>query len=85
MSNDILDSLVAEVAEVKSVNASVITLLAGLKAKLDEGIVSDDTEVLKNLSASLGESTKALSEAITANTPPPSPPVVNPLTEEPSV
>ena len=84
MSNDILDSLVAEVAEVKSVNASAITLLAGLKAKLDEGIDSGDTEVLKNLSANLGESTKALSEAVTANTPP-APPVVNPLTEEPSV
>jgi hypothetical protein len=64
-----LETLVSEVAEIKTVSESAITLLVGLKAKLDEAIASNDPQALIDLSNSLDASSKALAEAIAANTP----------------
>lgn len=68
MSNQ-LDALKAEVAENKSITNSAITLLTGLKAKLDDAIASGDPQQLQQLSDELGASNDALAAAITANTP----------------
>lgn len=62
-----LDTLKAEVAEQKTVIASAVTLLAGLKAKLDAA--GTDEAALAALSAELDTQTNALAAAILANTP----------------
>jgi hypothetical protein len=67
MSN-ILDTLTVQVAAVKTVNDSAITLLNGLHAKLDEAIANGDTAELQALSDSLGADTQALADAVSANT-----------------
>jgi hypothetical protein len=64
-----LETLVSEVAEIKTVSESAITLLVGLKAKLDEAIASNNPQALIDLSNSLDASSKTLAEAIAANTP----------------
>lgn len=68
-----LDQLKADVAAQATVNASAVTLLAGLKTSLDAAIAAnaegDDGAALAELSSSLEASTSALSAAITANTP----------------
>lgn len=66
MANE-LETLTAEVAETKTVMASAVTLLQGLKAKLDAA--GTDATKLAALSAELDTNTNALAEAITANTP----------------
>jgi hypothetical protein len=68
MANE-LDALKAAVEQNQTVTASAITLLQGLKQKLDEAIASGDPAKLHDLSAELGQSTDALAAAITANTP----------------
>jgi len=69
-----LDDLRTEVAETKTVAASAVVLLQGLKVALDEAIATGDPAALTALSAELDESTKALSDAVTANTPAPKTP-----------
>lgn len=66
MANE-LETLTTEVAETKTVMASAVTLLQGLKAKLDEAI--GNPAALAALSAELDTNTNALAAAITANTP----------------
>lgn len=63
------DNLKREIQETKSVNLSVIALLQGLKAKLDEAIASNDPAVLQELADSLELEQQSLASAITANTP----------------
>ncbi len=64
-----LDDLKAEVEKVKTVEASAVTLIIGLKAKLDAAIASGDPAALTALSADLDASATALGDAVTANTP----------------
>lgn len=66
MANE-LDNLTAEVAETKTVMGSAVTLLQGLKTKLDAAI--GNPAALAALSAELDTSTNALAAAIAANTP----------------
>lgn len=70
-----LDSLVAQVAALETVEDSAIALLTGLKTQLDAAIASGDTAALTELSARLGVDTQRLADAIVANTPaaPPAP------------
>jgi hypothetical protein len=62
-----LDKLTAEVAENKTVMQSAVTLLQGLKQRLDEA--GTDAAKLSELSADLDANTNALAAAVTANTP----------------
>jgi len=65
-----LDQLRADVAANRSVTESAIALLQGLKQKLDEAIVSDDSDAaLQELSDSLESETAKLAQAVSANTP----------------
>lgn len=76
--SDALTTLVEEVAENTSVTQSAITLLQGLKAKLDAA--GTDPVKLKELSDSLDASNKALADAVTKNTPAETPPTEEPTT-----
>lgn len=69
----LLDELVTEVEENKTVVASAVTLLQGLKEKLDAA--GTDPVKLKALSTQLSNQTDALAAAVVSNTP----------TEEPTV
>jgi hypothetical protein len=64
-----LTDLQAAVAAEDTVIASAVTLLEGLKAKLDAAIAAGDPVALKALSDDIGNQTAALSAAVTANTP----------------
>ena len=68
-----LDALTAKVAETKTIAASAVTLLQGLKAALDAAIAAnnagDNGAALDALAADLGSTDAALAAAITANTP----------------
>ncbi len=68
MANE-LDDLKAAVAKDTAVDQSAITLLNGLKAKLDAAIASGDPAQLTALSAQLGSNAQGLADAVTANTP----------------
>jgi hypothetical protein len=68
MANE-LDDLKAAVAKDTEVDQSAITLLKGLKEKLDEAIASGDPAQLKALSDQLGSNSQALADAVAANTP----------------
>lgn len=63
----LLDELTVEVSEVTEVVASAITLIEGLKDKLDAA--GTDPVKLKALSDQLHEQRKALAAAVAANTP----------------
>lgn len=62
-----LSKLEQEVSENKTVMQSAVTLLQGLKQKLDEA--GTDAVKLKELSDELDSNTNALAEAVSANTP----------------
>jgi hypothetical protein len=64
-----LEDLKNSVANVLTVEQSAVTLIQGLKARLDAAIESGDPDQLKQLSAELGQSSAALSAAVLANTP----------------
>jgi peptidoglycan hydrolase CwlO-like protein len=68
-----MDALVAQVAANKTVTESAVTLLQGLKAQLDAAIASGDPAALQALSDSLAAQDTALADAVTANTPAPTP------------
>lgn len=64
-----LDDLKTAVAQNRDVTESAITLLQGLKQKLDDAIASGDPAALTQLSADLGSETTRLADAVSANTP----------------
>lgn len=64
-----LDDLKTAVTKDTEVGQSAITLLTGLKAKLDDAIASGDPQALKDLSTQLGTNADALAAAVVANTP----------------
>lgn len=67
-----LDALTQQVTDIGTVEKAAVTLLQGLKAKLDAAIASsgtDDGAALQALSAQLGTSKDDLAAAIVANTP----------------
>lgn len=68
MANE-LDDLKAAVAKDTEVDQAAITLLNGLKQKLDDAIASGDPAQLSALSAQLGSNSDALAAAVLANTP----------------
>ena len=67
----VLDDLKARVAANTTVIESAITLIQGLKAKLDEAIASGDPAALQALSDELGAEDTKLADAVVANTPTP--------------
>lgn len=74
MPNPNIDLLVTEVSETTTVQASSVTLLNGLSARIqtikDElAALGIDNATLNQLSTDLDTSTNALAEAVTANTP----------------
>ena len=74
MPNENLDNLVNEVSQTTTVQQSAVTLLNGLKSRLDAAIaelaaLGIDNATLNALSTDLDTSTNALADAITANTP----------------
>lgn len=83
----VLTQLQQQVEANTVVTESAITLLAGLKQKLDEGIAAlaqnaSDTSALNALSDALGAETAKLADAIVANTPATAP---APAAETPAV
>ena len=64
-----LDDLQAAVAAESTIIDSAITLLNGLKTALDAAIASNNPAALTQLSADITAKTKALSDALVANTP----------------
>lgn len=64
-----LDDLRREVEEDGTAVASAVTLLEGLKAKLDEAIASGNMQAVKELSDQLSSNTDRLAAAVVANTP----------------
>ncbi|MEO6588946.1 MAG: hypothetical protein ABIP06_06430 [Pyrinomonadaceae bacterium] len=64
-----LDNLRREVGETKTVAASAVALLRGLKAKLDEAIASGDPAAIQALADEIDTDTNALAAAVTENTP----------------
>lgn len=64
-----LEDLSREVSEVKTAADSAITLIEGLKARLDDAIASGDMAQVQTLADSLSESTDRLAAAVLANTP----------------
>jgi hypothetical protein len=63
-----LDDLKAQVAANTTVAQSAVTLIQGLKQKLDDAIASGDPAALKALSDQLATDDAALAAAVTANT-----------------
>ena len=73
-----LDQLIVQVGETESVEESVITLLQGIKARIDELVAEElDLEATKaklvELSTDLDASEKAVADAVANFTPPPPP------------
>lgn len=65
-----LDSLTAAVARNTDVTGSAVTLLQGLKTKLDELIAAgSNPAALQALADSLGADTQKLADAVVVNTP----------------
>ena len=73
-----LDTLVAKVTALETVEESAIVLLQGLKAALDEAIAAGDVQTLQALSDRLAADTQKLADAILANT------LAEPLPPEPA-
>ena len=65
----ILENLAKEVAETKAVNQSAVTLIQGIKAKLDEALANGDLAAVQALADELDTSTNELAAAVAANTP----------------
>jgi len=69
-----LADLAIKVQRNNEVDASAILLLQGIKAALDEAILSGNPAEIQRLSDELGTSTEALAAAVAANTPTVPPP-----------
>jgi hypothetical protein len=63
-----METLRTEIAEVKTVQASAVSLIGGLVAKLEEAVAADDIEAVAALTAELKVSTDPLAAAVAANT-----------------
>ena len=63
-----LDTLVATVTELETVEDSVVALLEGLHAKLDEALANSDLPAIKELNDRLKLDIQKLSDAAVANT-----------------
>lgn len=68
MANELAD-LQREVTENNDVIDSAVTLIQGIKAKLDEAIASNNPAALAALSTALDTQSKKLADAVAANTP----------------
>lgn len=68
MANE-MDDLVAAVNKDTEVDQSAITLLEGLKSKLDAAIAGNDMTAIKALADQLGTNQQKLADAVLANTP----------------
>lgn len=66
-----LDTLEADVTAQSTVIDSAVTLLNGLKAKLDAAIASGDMSRVAAVNAEIEAKTAALASAVQANTPTP--------------
>lgn len=64
-----LDNLRREVEEQRTITQSAISLIEGLKTRLDEAIASNDMEEVQRLADELDAQQTSLAAAITANTP----------------
>lgn len=62
-----IQKLTQEVAEMKEVNTSAITLITGLAQQIRES--KDDADALDKLAGDLDAQAKSLAAAVTANTP----------------
>ena len=64
-----IDALRQEVQETRDVTQAAVTLLQGLKQRLDEAIASGNMGDVQALADDLDASNRALADAIAANTP----------------
>jgi predicted nucleotide-binding protein (sugar kinase/HSP70/actin superfamily) len=64
-----LDTVIAKVSALETVEDSAIALLVELKAKLDAAIASGDLAALKDLADRIGADTAKLAQAVVDNTP----------------
>lgn len=77
MANPIIDQLTAEVERAKTIEASAITLINGIAARIDAavqqalqgGATAQELQPLTDLSTSLKAEDDALAAAVQANTP----------------
>jgi hypothetical protein len=70
-----LDKLIAQVAELQTVETSAVALIVGLKQALDDARNNaDPAAALDDLSARIGQATNDLAAAISANTDKPAEP-----------
>jgi uncharacterized protein with von Willebrand factor type A (vWA) domain len=76
--SETLDRLTNEVAENREVIGSAITLIQGIKVRLDEAIASQDPAALEALASDLDSQTATLAQAVADNT------VASVPTEEPT-
>lgn len=63
-----MEEILAAVAVQNEVVLSVVTLLNGLHAKLDEAIAANDPVKMKEVSDAIAANTQKLAEAVAANT-----------------
>lgn len=71
--SETIQNLAAKITRAKTVHASAIALMGGIKTRLDAAIAelakqNVDNEALNSLSADLGGSTEELATAVVANT-----------------
>lgn len=64
-----IDDLTREVTESRTAVDSAVSLIEGLKARLDEAIASGDMAQVQTLSDELSNNTDRLAAAVAANTP----------------
>jgi hypothetical protein len=63
-----IDELRTIVQEARTVQASAVLLIQGLKTKLDEAVAAGDLEQVASIAADLHTSTAELANAVSANT-----------------
>lgn len=64
-----LDNLRREVEEARTASQSAVTLIQGLKARLDDAVATGDMAEVQALADQLDADSRALADAVTANTP----------------
>lgn len=73
-----MDALRASVTSQKTVVDGVVTMLSDLSARLKEAIANDDPAAIQAIVADVDANTKALGDAVMANTPAPADPAPAP-------
>lgn len=66
---EIVDQLKKDVAALLASNEKAVALIKDIKTRLDAGITAEDLDALKELSASIEESTAEVDASVAANTP----------------